>query len=55
MLAEIYLLSVQKERRKMVRRTAYYEVNAMAGTYLLSVQKEGRKMVRRTAYCEVKV
>ncbi len=43
-------MSGQKERRKMVRRTAYCEVNVMAGTYLLSGQKERRKMVRRTAY-----
>ncbi len=45
MIAEIYLLSVQKEKRKMVRRTAYCEVNVMAVTYLLSGQKERRKMV----------
>ncbi len=55
MIAEIYLLSVQKESRKMVGRTAYCEANVLAEIYLLSVQKERRKMVRRTAYCEVKV
>jgi hypothetical protein len=38
----------------MVSRTAYCEVNVMAGTYLLSGQKERRKMVSRTAYCEVR-
>ncbi len=31
-MAITYLLSGQKERRKMVRRTAYCEVNVMAGT-----------------------
>ena len=54
-MAGTYLLSGQKERRKMVRRTAYCEVNVMAEVYLLSGQKERRKMVRRTEYCEVKV
>ncbi len=54
-MAVIYLLSDQKERRKMVWRKAYCEVTVMAITYLLSDQKERRKMVRRTAYCEVKV
>ncbi len=49
------MLSGQKERRKMVRRTAYCEVKVMAVTYLLSGQKVRRKIVRRTAYCEVNV
>jgi hypothetical protein len=40
-----YLYTGQKERRKIVRRSAYCEVTAMAVTYLLSGQKERRKMV----------
>ncbi len=37
----------KKERRKMVRKTAYSEVKVMPGTWYL-IQKDRRKMVRRT-------